>query len=534
MVRRFPRGGCAENGLDPKAIYDFVERAEREDLGIDSFMILKGGVVVAEGYHAPYTNETPHVEFSLSKSIVATALGFAVYEGKISLDDPVTKFFPEYGKRAGNERITVRHLVTMTAGKMVGMAAARHKRDWIKLFFDTPPLAPPGKLFLYVNDNFYLLSALISRVYRQSLVDFLFPRLFEPLGIEKPFWEVDSFGHAAGGWGLYLPIEDLAKIVVCYSDYGSWKGKQVIPAEWVREATSYQVPTVKKGQIDVTKGYGYGFWRTSMPNAYRAYGLYGQFGYVFEDNDTVLVFNSGIARDMRLAAAINDMCKKLWNTPDESYEQPLRELTASLGDKDDLRSVGRNRYLEEKYNGKALFTKSGTFASMLCATMSTVFDEHIGHLDLFRLTRKENGELFLLWREGEFVNEVAVGMDNKYAVSDVSYGQLKLHACVKGAWIDRRTLRIVVRFNEACMMRRLDFDFRDEKHVKVRNESFPDLGNLAAYYVDFSGFPLPKPLDGLLVKGIVPAILTFGEPTFRMKETPVAVGYYDSFRGRKE
>ena len=534
MENLLPRGGCAENGLNPKAIYDFVMRSQKEDLGIDSFMVIKGGTVVAEGYHAPYTNETPHVEFSLSKSIVSTALGYAVSEGKISLDDSICKFFPEYGKKAINEKITVRHLVTMTAGKMVGMAATRHKRDWIKLFFDTVPIAPPGKVFMYVNDNFYILSALISRVYNETLVDFLYPRLFEPLGIEKPFWELDSFGHAAGGWGLYMPIEDLAKIMVCYSDYGEWHGKKVIPGDWIRAASAWQVPTVKKGQIDVTKGYGYGFWRTSMPNAYRAYGLYGQFGYIFEDNDTVLVFNSGIARDHRLANAITDMCKTLWDEPQAEYEQPLKELAASLGDKDDLPSRGRNIYLEDKFNGKALYTKSGTFASMLCATMSTVFDEHIGHLDLFRLRKDEKGELYLLWREGEFVNEVRVGMDNRYAVSDVSYGQLKLHACVKGTWLDRRTLRIVVRFNEACTVRQLDFDFSNEKHVKVRNESIPDLGNLAAYYVDFSGFPLPKALDTLLVKGIVPAILTVGEPTFRMKSKPVAIGYYDSFRSRKE
>ena len=527
MSEYLPRGGCVENGINPKAIYDFVKRSERENLGIDSFMVIKGGTVVAEGYHGPYTNLTPHVEFSLSKSITATALGFAVAEGKINLNDSICKFFPEYEKRLFNEKITVRHLVTMTAGKMIGMAATRHKRDWIKLFFDTIPIAPPGKVFLYVNDNFYLLSAIISRVYKQKLVDFLYPRLFEPLGIKKPYWELDMFGHAAGGWGLYLPLEDMAKIIICYSQKGMWNGKQVIPADWVKEATKYQVPSVKRGQIDVTKGYGYGFWRTSMPNAYRAYGLYGQLGYVIEDKDTVLVFNSGIARDNFLSAAITDMCATLWDEPDADYEQPLKELTANLGDKDDLPVRPRNKCLEAKFNNKALFTKSSTFASMLAATMSTVYDEHIGRADLFRLRKDKAGNFLLLWREGQFINEVKIGMDNHYAVSDVSYGQLKLHACVKGAWIDKKHLKIIVRFNEACIVRHLTFDFTNKNCVKIKNTSFPDLGNLAAYYVDFSGFPLPKALDDLLVKGITPAILTFGEPNFRTKTKPVVVGYFE-------
>ena len=249
-----PRGGCAENGVNPKAIYDFVKKAEAENLGIDSFMVIEKGTVVAEGYHAPFTNASPHVEFSLSKSITATAIGFAVAEGRVSLDDSICKFFPEYGKKLFNQKITVRHLITMTAGKMIGMAAARHNRNWIKLFFDTPPIAPPGKVFMYVNDNFYLLSAIVSRVYRRTIADFLYPRLFEPLGIEKPFWEQDAFGFASGGWGLYMPIEDVAKIMLCYARGGVWNGKQVLPPEWVKEAVKYQVPTVKKGQIDVTKG----------------------------------------------------------------------------------------------------------------------------------------------------------------------------------------------------------------------------------------------------------------------------------------
>ena len=518
MANLLPRESCAAHGINPKAIYDFVKKAEAENLGVDSFMVLDRGAVVAEGYHAPYTNLTPHVEFSLSKSMAATAIGFAVAEGKVSLDDSICKFFPEYGKKAFNQKITVRHLVTMTAGKMIGMAAARHKRNWIKLFFDTPPIAPPGKVFLYVNDNFYLLSAIVSKVYRRTVVDFLYPRLFEPLGIEKPFWETDIFGFASGGWGLYMPIEDLAKIMICYSQKGVWEGRQVIPREWVEEATKYHVPTVKRGQIDVTKGYGYGFWRTAMPNAYRAYGLYGQYGYVFEDKETVLVFNSGVARDAPLSAAITEMCGTLWDEPDLNYEEPLRELLASLGDKDDLPAGVRNARLEAAFDGVPLSARSTGFASMLVATMSVVFDEMVGRMDLFRFTSREDGGLNLMWREGSFINEIALGLENEYAVSDVQYGQLKLHACAKAAWINSHTLRVLVRMREACVVRQLDFDFSDEKHVYVRNDTIPDLPNLAAYYVDFSGIILPKALDDLLVKYIVPAILLLGEPDFRLKK----------------
>lgn len=517
MEKLLERAGCCESGINPRAVYDFVSRCEREGLGIDSFMLIKGGKVVAEGYHKPYGPLTPHVEFSLSKSIVSLALGFAVSEGIVSLDDSICKFFPEYGKEALNKRITLRHLVTMTAGKMIGMAAERVQKDWIKLFFDTVPIAPPGKLFLYVNDNFYLLSAALSRAAGRTLTEYLYPRLFEPLGIEKPFWETEQYGYAAGGWGLYLPIESLAKIMICCSQKGVYEGRQVIPADYLAEATKYQVPTVKHGQIDVTKGYGYGFWRTSVPDSYRAYGLYGQLGYVFENNDTVFVMNSGIARDMHLSAAIDDMFKTLWDEPEKEYESKLRGLTASLGDKDNVPSRPRNTELEEKYDGVTFGTSSSKFASMLSVTMSTVFNEPTGRIDRMTLHRGEGGRLGLYWREGEFDNRIELGMDGEYAVSEVRYGQLVLHACAKAVWVNSYVLRVVVRMLETPLSRVLEFDFTDEGHVRVRNDSFPNLGDLAVYYVDFSGFPLPKALDKLLAKGIVPAILLFGEPTFRLK-----------------
>ncbi|MBE6720175.1 MAG: serine hydrolase, partial [Ruminococcaceae bacterium] len=378
MGFEFAKASCCESGINPEAVYNFITRAENENLGIDSFILLKAGKVVAEGCHAPYTMTSPHVLYSMSKSITSLALGYAICEGKVSLDDSICKYFGEYDRHGKNEKITVRHLVTMTAGKMIGMAKNRHHKDWIKIFFDSPFIAKPGKIFLYTNDNFYMLSAIVSKVYGQTLVDFLYPRLFEPLEIEKPVWEVDDFGYAAGGWGLYMSITDCAKIMQCMAYGGVWNGEQIIPKEWIDVATKYQVPTVKKGQIDVTKGYGYGFWRTSVPNSYRAYGLHGQVGYVFEDKDTVLVLHAGISRDELLSLAIDDMAKTLWDEPNAEFEDKLSELLLSLGDKDNLPVESRNTELEKRYSQKTLKTRSSIFASMLHATMSTVMNEPSG------------------------------------------------------------------------------------------------------------------------------------------------------------
>ncbi len=518
MAFRFETAGCCESGINPKAIYDFVTKAERENLGIDSFMLLKGGKVVAQGCHAPYTMESPHVLYSMSKSMTATALMYALDEGKLSLDDSISKFFPKYDKRGKNARITVRHLVSMTAGKMVGMAKNRHHKDWIKIFFNAPALAKPGMLFLYVNDNFYLLSAIISKVYGQTLVDILYPRLFEPLEIEKPVWETDDFGYASGGWGLYMNITDCAKIMQCLANGGVWQEQQVIPAQQIKDFTKYQVPTVKKGQIDVTKGYGYGFWRVSVPDTYRAYGLHGQMGYVFEKRDTVLVIHAGISRDELLSLAVDEMCETLWEEPVAAYEEKLQKLLASLGDKDSLPMEPRSVKLEEAYSQKALKTRSSMFASMLHATMSTVMNEPSGRTDRFILSRESDGSLHLMWKEGFDFNNIELGMENKYVYNPVRLAGMKFTACTKAAWTTPRVLTVYVRLLEGCHVRRLMFIFEKDGKVIVKNDSFPDMPTLAVHYVDFSGFPLSPKLEALLMKHVAPAVLLLGEPNFKVKK----------------
>lgn len=511
------RGTCSENAINPKAVYDFIKHCENNNLGINSFMLIKGSTVVSEGYHSPYTNEDIHVLYSLSKSITATALGFAVDEGKISLDDSICKFFDEYDKHGMNKSITIRHLVTMTAGKMIGMAKNRHQKDWIKIFFDAPFVFKPGSKFLYTNDNFYLLSAIISKVYKETLVDFLYPRLFKPLGIEKPLWETDKFGYAAGGWGLYMCIEDLAKIMVCYCQNGKYNGKQVIPPSWIKSATAYQVDTVKKGHIDVTKGYGFGFWRTSLPNTYRAYGLHGQMGYVFEDKDTVLVINSGISKDEKLSSAIIDLYKTLWDEPQTEYEEKLSGLLSSFGDKDNLPVAPRNSILENKYDKKTLKTKSSRFASMLNATISTMHNEKSGSTDRFSLSLDYNNDLFLLWKENTCVNKIKLGMKNIYESTKIEINNMKFTAFAKAAWTEEKVLTVLIRIAETCHVRKLDFDFSDEKHIVVKNNSFPDLPELAAHYMDFSGIPLPEKIEKLLIKYVAPGVLLLGEPNFKIK-----------------
>lgn len=233
--------------------------------------------------------------YSVSKSFTSTAIGFAVEEGLLSLDAKVIDFFPEYHPAKPDEKLekmTVRHLLTMTSGKNPSLLLDKTKDRWVKDFFDSPWISEPGKMFLYVSENIYMLCAILVRVTGISVTEFLTPRLYEPLGIPVPYWETDHHGVEVGGWGLMLPAEDFAKFTLCYAQNGVYEGRQVIPAWWVQEATSVHSDNSANRDLDASAGYGYCFWQCGgAENTYRADGMFSQFGIVFKDYDAQLVIN---------------------------------------------------------------------------------------------------------------------------------------------------------------------------------------------------------------------------------------------------
>ena len=231
-----PRSASPEEaGVSSVAVAAFMEDMKKSGIENHSFLILRHGKVAAECFFAPFTRDTPHAMYSVSKSFTSTAIGFAVEEGLLSLDAKVIDFFPEYRPAQPDEKLekmTVSHLLTMTSGKNPSLLLDKTKDRWIKDFFNAPWISEPGEMFLYVSENIYMLCAILVRVTGISVTEFLTPRLYEPLGIPVPYWETDHHGVEVGGWGLMLPVEDFAKFTLCYAQNGVYEGKQVIPARW--------------------------------------------------------------------------------------------------------------------------------------------------------------------------------------------------------------------------------------------------------------------------------------------------------------
>jgi CubicO group peptidase (beta-lactamase class C family) len=291
-----PRGTPEAQGVSSREVLAFVEAADRTVDSLHGFVLVRHGHVVAEGWWAPYSADAPHSLYSLSKSFTSTAVGLAVAEGKLSLDDEVLKLFPGDAPPSPDVRLKgmrIRDLLRMVTGHQT--EPPRKTNDpWARTFLAHPVPFKPGTHFLYNTSATYMLSAAVQKATGQTVLDYLTPRLFEPLAIRKPTWEASPQGVSAGGYGLSVRTEDIAKFGQLYLQKGAWQGRQLVPAAWVEEATARQASNGSNPRSDWDQGYGYQFWRCRH-GAYRGDGAFGQYCVVLPEQDAVIAITGGLA-----------------------------------------------------------------------------------------------------------------------------------------------------------------------------------------------------------------------------------------------
>jgi len=193
-----PRSTPESQGISSSALLAFVEEADQKLDALHSIMIVRHGRVVMEGWWAPYAASEPHMMFSLSKSFTSTAVGLAIADGKISVDDTVLSFFPDDAPpdpSANLKAMRIRDLLTMTTGhhdeEIKGFPFGGDE-NLVKRFLALPVAHKPGTFFVYNTPASYMLSAIVQKVTGQTVLDYLRPRLFDPLGIQEPAWEASS------------------------------------------------------------------------------------------------------------------------------------------------------------------------------------------------------------------------------------------------------------------------------------------------------------------------------------------------------
>ena len=306
-----PRSTPEQQGIDSAGVADFVAALDTEIEGVHGLMVLRHGHVVAEGWWAPFRPEFIHTLFSLSKSFASTGIGLAVAEGHLSIDDQVISFFPD----AVPEEPTWQ-LEAMRVRDLLSMSTGQHGEDLRAFSFDsTSPLPEtflnlpvahkPGTHFNYNTPASYMLSAIVQEVTGENLLDYLRPRLLDPLGIVDAIWSTDAEGVAHGGFGLSITTESIARFGQLYLQQGEWEGEQLLPAEWVAQATARQVSNGSNPDSAWDQGYGYQFWR-NRHGAYRASGLGGQLALVMPEQDTVVAITAGTSQ-------IRDIFDLVWD-----------------------------------------------------------------------------------------------------------------------------------------------------------------------------------------------------------------------------
>ena len=294
-----------------KAMEGFFQSAADDSMDIHSVMIVKDGNVIYSHWQSEGVDSVPHVLHSVSKTFTATAVGLAIADGKMALTDKVIDYFPDKLPAEVSDNLkamTVRDLLTMSCGHDVEPSwRGDPDQDWVTIFLAQPVVHKPGSFYLYNSLGTYMLSAIVQQVTGEKVVDYLTPRLFEPLHIDKPKWEESPQGINCGGWGLYMKTEDLAKMGQLLLQKGEWNGKQLIPAEWVAEMSKKQVESINPGTrieeaeakgmtketSDWMQGYGYQMWRC-RPGCFRADGARGQYIIVVPDKNAVIAITSNV------------------------------------------------------------------------------------------------------------------------------------------------------------------------------------------------------------------------------------------------
>ncbi|MNO22976.1 6-aminohexanoate-dimer hydrolase [compost metagenome] len=296
--KSLPRKSLKELGISARNVNDFLTYLKAHSIELHSLMLVRHGHVAAEGWWAPYGPDLPHMLFSLSKSFTSTAIGMAVQEGKLNVEDPVVSFFPEDVPKEISPNLAamqIKHLLMMGTGHafdtMDPLARAKDG-NWVRAFLEQPVEHQPGTFFLYNTGATYMLSAILQNVTGETLLQYLQPRLFEPLGIANPTWESCPRGINTGGFGLKVTTEDIAKFGHLYLQKGLWGERRLLEESWIDAATSKQISNGDGGDSDWAQGYGYQFWRCRH-GVYRGDGAFGQFCIVLPEQEAVLAMTSG-------------------------------------------------------------------------------------------------------------------------------------------------------------------------------------------------------------------------------------------------
>lgn len=271
---------------------------------VESLIVYSQGKITFENYYNSFNGDSLHQVQSQTKSIIALLMGIAIDKGFIkSENEPVSLYFPEYFNDGLKSTVTIRDLLTMSAGfaweemipfddpanDNINMFNSGH---WLNYAITRQMSQKPFTTFEYNSGCPMIVAGIIEKASGMKLDEFAKKYLFDPLGIKRYRWLKDSTGFCHAGGGLSMKPVDMIKIGVLVMNDGKWEGHQLIPGNWIKKATQSYLPT----EID-NGNYGYFWWIRNMnTNGERttrvvtAEGAGGQKLYIFPEYKLIIAF----------------------------------------------------------------------------------------------------------------------------------------------------------------------------------------------------------------------------------------------------
>lgn len=342
-------------GIKSENILRFLDELKEQRINMHGFMIVRHGKVAAEGYWKPFTEDTLHRMYSCSKSFTSTGIGLLVGDGKISLDDPVLKFYPEYDTpdlHPFKRTMTVRNLLMM-ATPYEGGTYDFCDPDWVETFFKKcEPTHPGGTIWHYDTSGTHMLSAIVERVSGKKLTEFLYERIFSKMGGSEDMWclQEPSGKVSWGGSGVIARQRDLARLAYLWINLGRFNGEQLIPESYIREGSSRQIDNTLLGMNNRNhrRGYGYQVWMEPY-GGFSFWGLATQYAVCFRDEDLMLITTADtLVEPIDEEYVFNDFARDILKT---LSDEPLPENPAAQAE------------LTERLNGLELILPVGETSS---------------------------------------------------------------------------------------------------------------------------------------------------------------------------
>lgn len=337
MIRRITP---QEAGFSQTSIDRFMHTLRRNEINLHSVLMLKGDGLFFEKYISPFDANTPHRMYSVTKSFTSVAIGCLLDEGKLHLDDPVIRYFPDKLPASVSPLLaeqTIRDMLTMRTCFVGGNWFQPDVVDRTAFYFSQQPVKPSGTLFDYDSTGSYILGALVERISGMSLLDYLKKKILNKLGgFENAQMLKTPDGTAWGDSALLCTPEAMLRFARFVMNQGVWEGERLLSGEYLREAVSMWVPTDQEcKKLYNTHGYGYQIWR-SAHNSFSFHGMGAQYAICVPEMDFIFVctgdtqYAADLASNTLFRAVFEDLLEMYEDAP-ESDSLPVAHGEASSG-----------------------------------------------------------------------------------------------------------------------------------------------------------------------------------------------------------